>query len=715
MKHTSYILGAFLLATATLTSCVDDTPLSFEVDKPASIVNMEYLNQYDALKTYLTDPNFKLGVGVDAATYSQQGFMNRVINTNFNEVVAGNAMKYASVVANNGSMDFSNVSSFVTAAKEAGMSVYGHTLVWHAQQNLRYLNNLLVDIPIPGGDGGVEQIISLQEDFETGYSAMNGWGNGSSRQIVDGAMEITNPSVVNPWEAQVAYDFGTPFEIGVTYYLSLRVKGTVEGSMSPQFQNPNTYSSCGDFQSVPITTEWADVKVSTTCVGENAARFLFSLGAYAGTIYIDEISIYQEKEQGGEMMIPQYVTDEDFSSGEVMNGWGNNSSRQVVDGVLEITNPAAANYWDAQAAIDYAEQLEPGRMYYTKMRVKGSVPGLLRVGFQNPETYGGCGDFSPIELTTDWVEVTRNTTISAENAKRFIFSFGDYAGTIYIDYVQLYWEKSLNAIEQTPEEKADTLTWALNNWVAGMMTATDGYVTAWDVVNEPLSGGDGDGDGLYDLQSATNGDATTNFYWQDYLGENYVRTAVRLARENSTVPLKLFVNDYNLESDWDDNGKLKSLIKWIERWEEDGTVIDGIGTQMHVSYYLDPTTQASKQAAITKMFELLAETGKLIKISELDMGIVDTNGKDILTPAVTDDQAKGMAQFYHFIIKEYLRLIPATQRYGITQWAATDSDTDSGWRAGQPIGLWTLNYESRKHAYGGFADGLAGVAYPSKQ
>lgn len=56
---------------------------------------------------------------------------------------------------------------------------------------------------------------------------------------------------------------------------------------------------------------------------------------------------------------------------------------------------------------------------------------------------------------------------------------------------------------------------------------------------------------------------------------------------------------------------------------------------------------------------------------------------------------------------EVFEIIPVAQQYGITQWAATDSPADSGWRKGQPIGLWDLNY-NRKHTYAGFADGLAG-------
>lgn len=72
------------------------------------------------------------------------------------------------------------------------------------------------------------------------------------------------------------------------------------------------------------------------------------------------------------------------------------------------------------------------------------------------------------------------------------------------------------------------------------------------------------------------------------------------------------------------------MIKWIERWESDGvTKIDGIGTQMHVSYYMNSTTQKSKEDHIVKMFNLLKESGKLVKISELDMGIIGEDGNSI--------------------------------------------------------------------------------------
>ncbi len=82
--------------------------------------------------------------------------------------------------------------------------------------------------------------------------------------------------------------------------------------------------------------------------------------------------------------------------------------------------------------------------------------------------------------------------------------------------------------------------------------------------------------------------------------------------------MKLFINDYNLESWWDNNKKVKSLINWIKRWESDGeTKIDGI--EVHrcmLVIFLNEADQKKQEESIVNMFELLAASGKLIKITE---------------------------------------------------------------------------------------------------
>ena len=94
----------------------------------------------------------------------------------------------------------------------------------------------------------------------------------------------------------------------------------------------------------------------------------------------------------------------------------------------------------------------------------------------------------------------------------------------------------------------------------------------------------------------------------------------------------------------------------------------------------------------------------------MDMGYVDANGNNVPTGSMTETQHKNMADFYEWILKEFFRLVPPEQQWGICQWCVTDSPANSGWRANTPVGIWDLNYY-RKHAYAGFVRGLGGVVY----
>ena len=717
MKNKSLYISS-LSMLLLMAACADEQIAEFKVEKPAIIEQYEYLNAYDALKTYVdrtANPNFKLGIALGANDFVAGGQVHSLAISNFDEMTAGNEMKYASCVSDDGTMNFYNVTNFVNEAKAAGMTIYGHTLGWHSQQNIKYLNSLIADKEVVG-DGSVTNKYAYQSDFEDG-NPIGGWGNNSTLEVVnegpDGSkcLKMTNPSVVNPWEAQAAIDL--PFEGGQVYYLSFKVKGSVEGSMGASFQHSADYGGRGDFPSMNITTDWTEVLVSTTAQ-DGADRFLFNYGAYAGSIYIDDLAIYYES-NAGEVAIPVSVIEDDYSSGTPIGGWGGHTS-SVVDGVCVVENPSESQSWEKQLCYEVTTPFTNGTVYFLRLKIKGTKESSIGVGFQNPNGYIGCGDFPALQVTTDWKEVTISTACTGEGATRLLFNIGAYVGTLYFDDVCLYYEKSANAIPLTPEEKKDTLTWALDNWIKGMMEATGGYVTAWDLANETVSGG-GDDNGIYELQSAENSDnPSANFYWQDYLGDiDYVRILESKARKyfaeygGNPSDLKLFINDFNLESWWDGNKKAKSLVEWIKRWEADGvTKIDGIGTQMHVSYILNEADQKAQEDAIVNMFKILAESGKLVKISELDMGIVDKAfGTGIKTENVTFEQQQKMAEFYTFIIRKYFEIIPAEQQYGITQWCATDNPAGSGWREGQPVGLWDINY-NRKPAYGGFADGLKG-------
>jgi len=94
------------------------------------------------------------------------------------------------------------------------------------------------------------------------------------------------------------------------------------------------------------------------------------------------------------------------------------------------------------------------------------------------------------------------------------------------------------------------------------------------------------------------------------------------------------------------------------------------------------------------------------------MGMVDASGNNVATADMTEDMHQHMAALYEWIVKKYLEIIPASQQWSICQWCATDSPTNSGWRADTPVGLWTLGWY-RKHTYAGFARGLGAPQDPT--
>ena len=547
----------------------------FEQGKPGND-NYRYLDDYKALKEYIDYekyPNFKLGAGTTVSEYLKKGTFYKLINQNFTETVAGNAMKMSSCVDGNGNMNFNTVKNYVNTATAAGLNVYGHTLAWHSQQPKGWLLKLLADKPQPGTE--VYDLIT-SKDFRTDQTV--GW-------------------------------------------------------------KPDTYET-----------------------------------EYGFTFKFDKT-----------------------------NG-------------MKVTTTKSYS-WQVQFVPMSNIILEKGKNYKMTFTVKGSAAGKLdgRLGDWN-----GGANFS-LAFTTEWQDVQVSITPTMDG-NFILLHIPNYVGDVYIQSIKFEGYKATTA-PQTAQEMHDTLVYAMDKWIKGMMEACGGKVKAWDLVNEAISGDGNDGQGNYILQHSKeynpsgNPNATWDvggdaFYWQDYMGDlEYVRQACRLARKYGPEDIVLFINDYNLESDWDNNKKVKSLVNWIKKWESDGvTKIDGIGTQMHISCFENATHQNNIKKHITQMFQIIANSGKLCRVSEMDMGYVRGSnrwGSSVKTDQLTEAEHKKMADMYEWIIKEYLRIIPPAQQWGICQWCTTDAPANSGWRGGEPVGIWDLSYY-RKHAYAGFVRGLNG-------
>lgn len=717
MKLKNINFGLGLVALLALSSCADDKFSEYRTDMTKNLKEYQYLNNYEPLKKYVEDmkasgkcnPDFKLGIALAAPDFNKQELVYCLAGSNFEEMTAGNAMKHASCVKNDGTFDFNTVKDFVTNAQDAGLTIYGHTLAWHSQQNKKYLSKLIADKEI--------QVDPSQKvdkvDAYTDFSKMNSF----PFYVMDYTPEIKDGILISKYPGKwyqyfVVDNYPVDVDAKREYKVTAMIKASEDGQIDVQTGNWGATTS----QKMSVSTQWKEQSVTFSGLTTEKAFVVFQPGDFAGDISckwvkvthseapVMEIETEVHKETYTDGDFPFYamgctppvingaihfVPTGDWSQFFVMPGDDNELDEGDYVVYLDLTSDKDAS------GVDLTMQNGWGG---TAQAITAKVPvaaGRHSVKVEMPKVEGGKYDIILKPQTAD--------------------------ATLDVHSVRVCKITKSNSIPLTDEEKKSRLTDAMGKWIDGMMEATNGYVTSWEVVNEALSGDDKDGDGKYDLQhaaTATADDKKNCFYWQDYLGDlDYVRLAVADARKSFAAhngdpeKLKLFINDYNLESDWDDNGKLRSLIKWIDDWEADSvTKIDGIASQMHISCYADPNTQKSKKDHIVKMLELMKKSGKLCKISELDMGYVDAAGKEVKTADITEEQHKEMRDLYTFVLQKYFEIIPAAQQYGITQWCATDAPKDSGWRPGLPVGLWDHNY-LRKHTYAGFAVGLGAPEY----
>ncbi len=698
MKYNK-ILSILAMCSLVFSSCDDqimewkDDPTHGEVTRDELPLELaEKISRYEALNTY-TD--MKLGVGIGMDLYMNNETYSGLTNENFDEVTVGYAMKHAAMVNSDGSIDFDPVDEFITTTQNAGLSVYGHTLVWHSNQNAAYLDGLIAATVIPGTAGS--NLITNGDFEDATLDPWFGWGNSSSREVsADGeglgnsgyAMVLTNPTAANNYSAQQAYDFSAALESGKEYICTFWIKADVSAALQVEVQDPTTYGA-DYYGGITVGTTWSQVELSITPSTDTRTRFLFDFGETAATFYIDDIEFMEAPEN--------LITNGDFEAATLdpWFGWGNSSSREVsADGegygdagyAMVLTNPTAASNYNAQQAYDFSAALESGTDYRCTFWVKADVSAALQVEVQDPTTYSA-DYYGGITVGTTWTYVDLSITPSTDTRTRLLFDFGETAATFYFDDIEFYVDgggTAATVVEKTDEEKTEIITTAMEDFISQMVTHYKDQVFAWDVVNEPMleSGEVRDGN-VSDLSD-------DNFYWQKYMGKDYAVSAFNLARQYGNATDKLFINDYNLESNMT---KLEGLISYVQYIEANGATVDGIGTQMHISYTSDTDM-------ITQMFTTLAASGKLIKISELDVRLG--------TKDPTEEQLASQAKMYQFVIDQYKEIIPTDQQYGITIWGISDNeDEHEYWLPDESPNLWDANYE-RKHAYKGVADGLAG-------
>ena len=167
-----------------------------------------------------------------------------------------------------------------------------------------------------------------------------------------------------------------------------------------------------------------------------------------------------------------------------------------------------------------------------------------------------------------------------------------------------------------------------------------GAIYAWDVVNEPF----------------TDDGAWRKSIWYDAMGSNYVAIALKAARQ-ADPEAKLYVNDYNVESD---SPKMRALYDLVASLKRAGAPIDGVGLQSHFI-----AGAASKN--IQSVMQKFASLGVDVAVTELDLRLR-------LPP---DEKALATQAAEYAAIARACRATPRC--VGITTWGVSD---DHSWVPG---------------------------------
>lgn len=252
----------------------------------------------DTIGPLKTTASFPIGMAIDYDLFKNNAAYKNLVVREADQVSFTWHMKHGAIVKDDGSFDFSRADEMVNLSTAAGLKVFGHTLVWHQNQNGNFLRSLTTAGPDPNAPN-----LLPAGDFEagtgisgTGSTLFTGWnvlvggsasgtysavaGNGSSRAL---QANVTTPGA-NAYDMQA---IGPNWQAvnGQQYIVSIDIKASVSGGKVRLVNQDNQYQQ---FEISPTTT-WTTYTWTLTAL-ENSPSLRLNF-PNAGVYTIDNITI----------------------------------------------------------------------------------------------------------------------------------------------------------------------------------------------------------------------------------------------------------------------------------------------------------------------------------------------------------------------------------------------------------------------------------------
>lgn len=243
--------------------------------------------------------SFPIGMAVEYPLASTNAKYWATVKREAAAITFGNELKNSSILKDDGTYNFTTADAFYNLATTAGLQVYGHTLVWHSQQNTTYYNK------ITGGSTASAPNLLTNGDFETGTgNNFDGWAafNGSSSfsattasgEVHGGlrALKVVNPAD-NPG-AQYKVQYASPLfntTVNNVYKVTFWVKanGAATGAIRLSTQN-STGGNASYENDQDVTTAYTQYTWTFTAK-DAQTRLMLDLGSKANTYWFDDISV----------------------------------------------------------------------------------------------------------------------------------------------------------------------------------------------------------------------------------------------------------------------------------------------------------------------------------------------------------------------------------------------------------------------------------------
>ncbi|MDE7026706.1 MAG: hypothetical protein K2O87_02170 [Duncaniella freteri] len=689
MKHIK-ITMALAVALAGFTSCDEDYDVTIPTpDVPYDAEMEAALSKYDVLTEYASKAGVPFGVSVSPEDFASKKLAYSIVATNYTQVEAPGLFTPAKLINEEGVYNFSSLSSLISTAGEAGVSVFGPALCSASNLPADYLKKLIAPIVIPYEPVEPETGSDVLADFENDEIGKTyPMTNGSEAKVVEDPegksgkvlMVGTQDNPANHSYVRVKIKLPEGRKLGDYNSFKCDMKTisgqygwggkVVIGNREIGVGNPSSFGAGdggpwvrGGIKISFVDSNFGANYIALTGDERELTEFDFSYNADSGSgiFYLDNFTFDWETE-GDDMGLDNVMDFENDNLGKTYSMTAGSEAKVVEDPegssgkVLMVgtqANPANHSFVLVSVKLPEGRKLGDYESFQCDMKtVSGHygyggkfIIGNREIQVDNPNSFGAVDNGS-------WVRGgIKISFVDSSNEKRYIeltdeeklmtefnvsYNADSGSGIFYLDNFTFKREVSTEdtVIEKTPEEKAEIIGGEFDKWIDGLTAATGDKVTDMIIYDEP-----------FDDESAA-------FNWADYIGEDYVAKVQAKINENAASDMRYFVSQTLVISD-NTPAEIAELKRVIEALEQKGVTVDAVNLVLSSTFSEDYATQEGLEAEAVAAMQALSAFGKPVRISDFAVRVIDRNNLGVNPSTINISERRAIGEYYAEVIKAY--------------------------------------------------------------